>query len=64
MAEDEVIISNVGKDGVASEVTLQRLVSAFEKSKSLDAKGKKNLEDLAKAAKDGLPNIPGLDFFK
>ena len=52
MAEDEVIISNVGKDGVASEVTLQRLVSAFEKAKSLDTKGKKNLEALAKAAKD------------
>jgi len=49
--QDEVIISNVGKDGVASEVTLQRLVSALEKTKGLDAKGKKNLEDLSKQAK-------------
>lgn len=52
MAEEEVIISNVGKDGVASEVTLQRLLSAMEKAKGLDDKGRKNLEGLAKAAKD------------
>ena len=52
MAEEEVIISNVGKDGVASEVTLQRLLSAMEKAKGLDDKGKKNLEGLAKAAKE------------
>lgn len=52
MAEEEVIISNVGKDGVASEVTLQRLLSVMEKAKGLDDKGRKNLEGLAKAAKD------------
>ena len=50
---DEVEIKNVGgRDGVASEVTLQRLVTALEKSKSLDNKSKKNIEDLAKASKN------------
>ena len=50
---DEVEIKNVGgRNGVASEVTLQRLVTALEKSKSLDNKSKKNIEDLAKASKN------------
>ena len=48
---DEIVIKNVGKDGVASEVTLQRLVSALEKSKGIDDKSKRNLEGLAKASK-------------
>jgi hypothetical protein len=57
MAEEEVIISNVGKDGVASEVTLQRLVAAMEKAKGLDDKGKKSLEGLAKQAKKSKDNF-------
>lgn len=48
---DEIVIKNVGKDGVASEVTLQRLVSALEKSKGIDDKSKRNLEGLARASK-------------
>tara|TARA_B110000503_G_scaffold36752_1_gene60118 strand:+ start:899 stop:4087 length:3189 start_codon:yes stop_codon:yes gene_type:complete len=49
---DEIVIKNVGKDGVASEVTLQRLVSTLEKSKGLDDKSRKNLEGLARASKN------------
>ena len=54
---DEVIISNVGRDGVASEVTLQRLVSALEKTKGIDEKGKKNLKELAAASKTATKNF-------
>lgn len=48
---EEVKIVNVGRDGVASEATLQSLASKFERSGKLDKENLRTLEKFGKEAK-------------
>ena len=54
---DEVEISNVGGDGVASEVTLAKLLDAMEKMAGGKSKASKEVERLAKASADATDEL-------